>query len=469
MLVVIAVIGILAGLLLPAVMSARSSARRSQCANNLRQLGSAVQQFHERNESLPVYWGAMKSKPGEHFGGWLLHLLPDLGEQTFLDTLPIPGTEGIKVETLQEIQGDMIAPAVPASPDFVEGKWETSPTSLSDSVGNAIWKSDFVGQVGHRGEPARYEKFFVITGTATNTAGIPDEFAKYQSKKSLDVLQCSDDGSTPPHYKKRGRDNEEWSLTNYMANAHVFLKFGTGRLFSDPNLNYQNKDMGGRWQCAATAWTNSLGPVPFDHGDSYKRGLHPRQFAHVVDGLSNTIMFGEAMRRCDADPRSKNGEVGKFRFAFLPTATMPPGEEHTFGIDPAVSGGSSANLTAGSYVGMGGYGNTLMFQQRPSPSSCNQFRLQANHDGVLNVAMCDGSVRGISARVSRREQCDPDVAGREFANNTYNPYGLGGVGIGEKKADRNPGFVDGIWDMLMVPADPPNNVLANTGEIGKEK
>ena len=58
-LVVIAVIGILAGLLLPAVMSARSSARRSQCANNLRQLGSAVQQFHERNGTLPVYWGAM--------------------------------------------------------------------------------------------------------------------------------------------------------------------------------------------------------------------------------------------------------------------------------------------------------------------------------------------------------------------------------------------------------------------------
>ena len=28
---------------------------------------------------------------------------------------------------------------------------------------------------------------------------------------------------------------------------------------------------------------------------------------------------------------------------------------------------------------------------------------------------------------------------------------------------------DGIWDMLIVPADPPGNVLANTGEIGKEK
>jgi prepilin-type N-terminal cleavage/methylation domain-containing protein len=48
-LVVIAVIGILVGLLLPAVMQARSSARRSQCANKLKQFGSAVQQFHEAN------------------------------------------------------------------------------------------------------------------------------------------------------------------------------------------------------------------------------------------------------------------------------------------------------------------------------------------------------------------------------------------------------------------------------------
>jgi prepilin-type processing-associated H-X9-DG protein len=106
------------------------------------------------------------------------------------------------------------------------------------------------------------------------------------------------------------------------------------------------------------------------------------------------------------------------------------------------------------------YGNTIVFQQRPPQSGCNKFRLQANHD-VLNVAMCDGSVRGISPRVTRREQCDPDVAGREYGRNTYNPEGLGGV--------TGTGITDGIWDMLMVPNDPPGNVLANTGEIGKEK
>jgi type II secretory pathway pseudopilin PulG len=47
------VIGILLGLLLPAVMQARSSARRSQWDNNLKQLGSAVQQLHGRNGTLP--------------------------------------------------------------------------------------------------------------------------------------------------------------------------------------------------------------------------------------------------------------------------------------------------------------------------------------------------------------------------------------------------------------------------------
>ena len=469
-LVVIAVIGILAGLLLPAVMSARSSARRSQCANNLRQLGSAVQQFHERNGSLPVYWGAMKSKPGEHFGGWLLHLLPDLGEQTFLDTLPIPGTEGVTVETLQIISGSMIAPQVPASTDFQEGIWVTSTTSVINAVGISIpiVKSELQGRVGTPAQGPWYESIVEITGTVINTAGIPDKFAFYQSKKSLDVLQCSDDGSAPPHWMERGRDGEPWSLTNYMANAHVFLKFGTGRRYSDASKTYADDAMGGRWGQPTAAWSGTWSQtVKFQHGDSYKMGLSPRQFAHVVDGLSNTIMFGEAMRRCDADPRSAKAEAGKFRFAFLPTATMPPGEEHTFGIDPAVSG-SSVNLTNASYsgpgLGMGGYGNTLMFQQRPAPGSCNQFRLQANHDGVLNVAMCDGSVRGISARVSRREQCDPDVAGREHGRNTYNPEGLGGVGIGSSNS-----IVDGIWDMLMVPADPPDNVLANTGEIGKEK
>lgn len=53
LLVVIAIIGILVGLTIPAVQAARRAARRTQCANNLKQLGAAITNFESSKKRLP--------------------------------------------------------------------------------------------------------------------------------------------------------------------------------------------------------------------------------------------------------------------------------------------------------------------------------------------------------------------------------------------------------------------------------
>jgi prepilin-type N-terminal cleavage/methylation domain-containing protein/prepilin-type processing-associated H-X9-DG protein len=94
LLVVIAIIGVLIALLLPAVQAAREAARRSQCLNNLKQIGLAIHNYESAYRTLPVYLPNVE--PGgfdptaSQWGnpqGWLALIIPYTEQSALYDRL----------------------------------------------------------------------------------------------------------------------------------------------------------------------------------------------------------------------------------------------------------------------------------------------------------------------------------------------------------------------------------------------
>jgi prepilin-type N-terminal cleavage/methylation domain-containing protein len=88
LLVVIAIIGVLVALLLPAVQAAREAARRSQCQNNLRQLGLAIHGYNDIHGRLPY----CRSGGGQNRHTWALLILPYMEQGNIYNAYTAPLT-----------------------------------------------------------------------------------------------------------------------------------------------------------------------------------------------------------------------------------------------------------------------------------------------------------------------------------------------------------------------------------------
>jgi prepilin-type N-terminal cleavage/methylation domain-containing protein/prepilin-type processing-associated H-X9-DG protein len=135
LLVVISIIGILVGLLLPAVQQAREAARRMSCSSNLRQVGLAIQNYHSAHKRLPPGYLSTFDASGTEYGpgwGWGSMILGELEQAPLMRqinySLPIEHASNSAPRTVQI--NSYLCPS-----DTVKNPWSVV---TRDAVGNPV-------------------------------------------------------------------------------------------------------------------------------------------------------------------------------------------------------------------------------------------------------------------------------------------------------------------------------------------
>jgi len=127
LLVVIAIIGILIALLLPAVQSAREAARRTQCENNLKQLGLAVHNYESAKQSLPSSTRPPSASPTTPRVAAITFLLPYIEKGRLYDRYDFAlqwsantGANGANLSVTSVVLPSFICPSDPSDPNRLD-------------------------------------------------------------------------------------------------------------------------------------------------------------------------------------------------------------------------------------------------------------------------------------------------------------------------------------------------------------
>ncbi len=157
LLVVLAIIGVLVGLLSPAVQKIRQAALTAQCANNLKQIGLACHQYHNAQGSLPPGYSATAAYPGTTPGwGWAAYLLPYLEQENLYRQIDFtqPVQSSAAIQTVLPvflcpadftpadpfpITDEMLDPVTTAAPSSYAATVGSDASDTADPTGNGVF------------------------------------------------------------------------------------------------------------------------------------------------------------------------------------------------------------------------------------------------------------------------------------------------------------------------------------------
>ena len=142
LLVVIAIIAVLIALLLPAVQQAREAARRSQCQNNLKQLGIALHNYHGTHAQFPInsglgVAGQMAYNGGPHRKGTaFVQLLPFIEQMAFFEQLDFAAGSVVDQITASDQLRTMVIPGLICPSDDTPGVWPSTDRAVKSYAVN---------------------------------------------------------------------------------------------------------------------------------------------------------------------------------------------------------------------------------------------------------------------------------------------------------------------------------------------
>jgi len=361
LLVVIAIIAVLIALLLPAVQQAREAARRTQCKNNLKQLGLALHNYHDITvNTFPAGYIGLTQAGGHHGFGWMAMVLPQIDQANTYNAFSsgYPSfTSGLFGLTVAPAAGVTIAPVNQVISAF------RCPTDVG------------LGVIATA----------AINGTATNTVPQLLGRSNYVGVAGIDpgITAVGGPGLGNPSANVVGSLPFNTNLTT------ISIANGSGNTQYNAIVGgigiYQNT---GTVQSGLSSLSVDVAQFGGTFGAQSKRGIRD-----MTDGTSNTIIVGERYTpqstiQSNTTPASGIACVGDATWVGAPDyGTAAPSTSSTV----AISGQAAVLGEASNGINYG-VSSTL-----PRPATTGFGSL---HTGGAHFLMGDGTVRFISTNIS---------------------------------------------------------------------